>query len=210
MGDAFIARQFDDDDGFVRHDFCLKDLDTSSEWMRSAAEYNAKMRSSASAVNKVKDAAKAAQQKATNKKAASAKKLKKDGNGAFQSGEWAAACQHYTAALDAMGLPAGHEASEVDAADIPWALRTLAPALYSNRSAAEMKLGKYDAALADAIMCTRFKPDWSKAWGRKFDALVALERLDEAGEAIEEALKLAPDAKDLVARRDTLSARLQS
>ena len=64
------------------------------------------------------------------------------------SGEWAAKCQHYTAALEAMDMTAREAAdasgpAEIKTEDVPFALRTFAPALYSNRSAAEAKLGKY-------------------------------------------------------------------
>ena len=32
MGDCFIGKQFDDDNGFKRFDFSIKDLNTSLSW----------------------------------------------------------------------------------------------------------------------------------------------------------------------------------
>ena len=34
VGDAFIGKQFDDENGFYRHDFTTKDLNTSLPWFK--------------------------------------------------------------------------------------------------------------------------------------------------------------------------------
>lgn len=50
----------------------------------------------------------------------------------------------------------------------------------SNRSAAYIKLEKWNEALNDAVMSTKLKPDWGKAWGRLGAALYGQDKLDEA------------------------------
>ena len=54
---------------------------------------------------------------------------------------------------------------------------------YSNRSAASCKLGDYLAALEDAELCIKLKPDWPKSYGRKGRALQGLGFLQLAVEA---------------------------
>ena len=62
----------------------------------------------------------------------------------------------------------------------------------SNRSAAYIKLEKYDMALIDAVNTTKLKPDWGKAWGRLGAALYGKNKLDEALVAYNKANELEP------------------
>ena len=65
-------------------------------------------------------------------------------------------------------------------------------AVLSNRSAAYLKLEKYDLALVDAVKTTKLKPEWGKAWGRLGAALYGLEKLDESLVAYNKANELEP------------------
>lgn len=40
LGDAFIGKQFDDDNGFRRYDFTIEDLSTSLPWFKAAKQLN--------------------------------------------------------------------------------------------------------------------------------------------------------------------------
>jgi stress-induced-phosphoprotein 1 len=62
----------------------------------------------------------------------------------------------------------------------------------SNRSAAYIKLEKWNEALNDAVMSTKLKPDWGKAWGRLGAALYGQDKLDEALVAYNKAYELEP------------------
>ena len=62
----------------------------------------------------------------------------------------------------------------------------------SNRSAAYIKLEKWNDALKDAVMSTKLKPDWGKAWGRLGAALYGQNKLDEALVAYNKANELEP------------------
>ena len=62
----------------------------------------------------------------------------------------------------------------------------------SNRSAAYIKLEKWNEALNDAVMSTKLKPDWGKAWGRLGAALYGQNKLDEALVAYNKANELEP------------------
>jgi len=65
-------------------------------------------------------------------------------------------------------------------------------AVLSNRSAAYIKMGKYNLALEDAVKTTKLKPDWGKAWGRLGAALYGMEKMDESLVAYNKANQLEP------------------
>lgn len=52
--------------------------------------------------------------------------------------------------------------------------------LYSNRSAAFAKAGKYDEALTDAERTIELNPTWPKGYSRKCAALTGLQKYPEA------------------------------
>lgn len=91
--------------------------------------------------------------------------LKEKGNEALQKGDFNAAIKHYA------------EAIELDCEN---------HVLFSNRSAAYCKAGKYEAALRDAEMCIRLKPDWAKGYSRKGAALEFLSQLRKAKQCYED------------------------
>lgn len=66
--------------------------------------------------------------------------------------------------------------------------------LYSNRSAAYLKLNKLDEALKDGTKCTELDAQWAKGHTRKGDALYALKRYTDAYNAYNASARLATDA----------------
>jgi stress-induced-phosphoprotein 1 len=52
--------------------------------------------------------------------------------------------------------------------------------LFSNRSAAYLKAGKYQLALEDAEKTVQLNPTWAKGYSRKGASLHALQRYEEA------------------------------
>jgi stress-induced-phosphoprotein 1 len=97
----------------------------------------------------------------------SSEELKAKGNAALQKENYEEAIQHYT------------EATKLDPNN---------HILYSNRSAAYAKIGKYRDSLADAEKTISLKKDWPKGYSRKGAALELLEKFDEAIKTYEEGL----------------------
>ena len=61
---------------------------------------------------------------------------------------------------------------------------------HSNRSAANTRAKKYDAAVNDAARCIALKPDWARGYSRHGYALYSLARYEEAAVAYQNGLDL--------------------
>ncbi len=79
----------------------------------------------------------------------------RQGNHFFHKKEYARAIEAYNGALT--GLPN-------DAA------------VYSNRSVAYLKEREFEKSLADAEMCIKLRPEWSKGWYRYGNTLLFMEK----------------------------------
>lgn len=94
------------------------------------------------------------------------------GNDAFHAKRWQQAVDFYTQAIALDDGQNNH-------------------VLYSNRSAAFLKLNKADDALKDAVKCIQLKPEYAKGYGRKAEALLLKKKYDlaisEYAEGIERA-----------------------
>ena len=102
--------------------------------------------------------------------------LKSEGNKALESGDFEEAIRKYT---EAIALdPDNH-------------------VLYSNRSAALTKIGRYLEALGDAEKTIGIKQDWPKGFSRKGTALCYLNRYEEAATVFMEGLEIDPDNQQL-------------
>mmetsp|Transcript_24998 Transcript_24998/g.54365 ORF Transcript_24998/g.54365 Transcript_24998/m.54365 type:complete len:322 (+) Transcript_24998:211-1176(+) len=77
--------------------------------------------------------------------------------------------------------------------------------LYSNRSAALLKLKKVTKAMEDAEECIKLRPEWEKGYFRKGAVLEEQENLTAALEVYQHALKLNPDNKELSAKTRILT-----
>uniref|UniRef100_A0A7S3AE38 Uncharacterized protein n=1 Tax=Haptolina ericina TaxID=156174 RepID=A0A7S3AE38_9EUKA len=100
---------------------------------------------------------------------------KKEGNAAFKGGEYQQAAVFYTEAL---------------------ALDDSQHALYSNRAACFLKLGRYDQAKDDAEACIRIDPKFPKGHFRLALAQQALEQFGDACTSFNKVLDLEPNNKD--------------
>nr|AAB49720.1 transformation-sensitive protein homolog [Acanthamoeba castellanii] len=101
---------------------------------------------------------------------------KNKGNAAMSAGDFKAAVEHYTNAIQ--HDPQNH-------------------VLYSNRSAAYASLKDYDQALADGEKTVELKPDWSKGYSRKGAALCYLGRYADAKAAYAAGLEVEPTNEQL-------------
>jgi G3E family GTPase len=80
--------------------------------------------------------------------------------------------------------------------------------LFSNRAAALTKLGRFEAALADADAAVASRPDWPKAHFRRGAALFGARRFADAVAAYEAGLTLEPGNASLAQGRDLALATM--
>ena len=110
---------------------------------------------------------------------------------AWNEGDYKRAIDHFTKALST---------SNVEPA--------LQLVLYSNRSAAYLKLKNYAEAIQDAEKCIDVDASWIKGYTRKGDALYASGKLKEASAAYSAGLKKDPNDKTLLEKSAQLNASL--
>lgn len=102
--------------------------------------------------------------------------LKAKGNAAFASKDYQGAIQHYNDAIAAASSPE-------DAVHV----------LYSNRSACYAGLKDWSHALDDAEACIKANPSFAKGYGRKGAALHGARKLEDAVDAYQAGLEIAPE-----------------
>jgi len=114
--------------------------------------------------------------------------LKSKGNAALQNNQNDEAIKFYT------------EAIEIDAKN---------HILFSNRSAAYAKAGKFNEALEDGDKTIQLKKDWPKGYSRKGAALELLEKFEEAKKVYEEGLQFDSSNAQLVESLNKVKEKLE-
>lgn len=113
-----------------------------------------------------------------------AQRAKSAGAASWAAGQYEQAIEHFTAAINSGG-------------DKEF-LRTI----YSNRSAAFLKLNRLEDALRDGVKCVEIDSQWAKGHTRKGDALYAIRRYTEAYNAYNAGLRISPNDAALQEKRD--------
>jgi hypothetical protein len=111
--------------------------------------------------------------------------LKDEGSACWSRGAYEEAKEKFTEALQ---LILDHSSSDIT----PTERKELLKILYSNRSAAYLKLNKKNESYEDATKCVSMDTTWSKGFIRQGDALYALGKYTECLAAYESALLLTP------------------
>lgn len=99
---------------------------------------------------------------------------KSDGTTAWSAGSYSLAAEHFTTAINLGGD------------------KEFLKVLYSNRSAAYLKLNKITEALKDGNKCVELDSSWAKGYVRKGDALLASKQFTEAYNAYNSAARISP------------------
>ncbi|KAG8942241.1 hypothetical protein FRC03_003493 [Tulasnella sp. 419] len=118
-------------------------------------------------------------------------KAKEDGNNSYKQKNWAQAINHY------------NTSANIAATRFPWEpaalVRDELAIVICNRSAAYWASEDFASALVDADVVIQLKRPWSKGHFRKAKALVGLDRLEEARDALMLGLQFEPDSAEMLA-----------
>lgn len=126
-----------------------------------------------------------------------AQALKAEGNEAWSKGDYLKAVEHFTSAIE---QTPSDESSHKDFLKI----------IFSNRSAAYLKMGRSPAALKDANKCIQLDQDWPKGYTRKGDALLASKQFTEAYNAYNSGLRVAPNDTSLKEKAEQAMRAIQN
>ena len=217
LGDAFLAKMFDDQDGFERQDVKIADLASDAPWVREAAAVNA---------NRTDPAAAAAQlgvspgsgkpppppppAEPLSERLPLAAKAKAAGTELFKQGDVPGAAAKYTEAADLLrGAGSGGGASsgvvEMDVSDEggappPDPEREASELLVTcliNLSMCRMKQGRPTCALEACDRALAIDETAGKAWFRRGQACMHLEQYPAAQKNLHRAATLLPSSKEV-------------
>lgn len=109
-------------------------------------------------------------------------RFKNEGTIAYSKGDFNTAVSQFSAAIE-RGNPAED--------------KEILKLLHSNRSAAYYNLKQYEKSLDDGTRCIELDQQWPKGYGRKGDALLALQRYGDAYNAYNAGLRISPADQSL-------------
>eukprot|EP00967_Tisochrysis_lutea_P148307 scaffold283084_cov39-Tisochrysis_lutea.AAC.1 len=198
MGDAFVAKAWDDQEGFERQNFRASDLGSDKEWVKSARLCNENRGSVNDAAQKL-----AALNGPTNtwaepnltlnERLERAGTLRANGTECFKANDFDGAADAYSGALSLL-QPAPHDfgvdqgSARVDELRLPCLLNLAACRLRQSRP--------YDAISAcDAAI--EIDQTSAKGWFRRGQACSALGQYDAAKKNLLQACKLAPSSREI-------------
>ena len=209
-GDAFIARVWDDQEGFERHDFGMKDLASDAPWvleacarnqLRPGLEQTAKQLGVGQSAGPTQPSEPDLPPDARLERAAA---LRAAGAERFKAGEHAAAAAEYRAAVSLFEpAPSGDAAlSDAQRSVADGARHTC----LVNLAACELRLDRPYDALAACDRAVAIDETNAKAWYRRGQACMALSQFGAARKDLTRAAKLAPASREV---RDELQKAVE-
>lgn len=129
--------------------------------------------------------------------------VKLAGNVLYQSKDWGAAVQAYSAGL--------RQVPDFEEVEMPVEARQACAVLYTNRSAARYALGQHVGSLSDAQCAQQLDPTWWKAHWRVGSALLKMEPRVERSEQMIAAFELCVNSPTLPeAQREKMGKYLEN
>ena len=118
---------------------------------------------------------------------------KAKGSDAWSKGDYQGSITHFTSAIELSSTVTSSSCSTG---------KDFLKVLYSNRSAAYLKLNKVTEALRDSNKCIEIDSTWSKGYTRKGDALFSSKQYTEAYNAYNAGLRISPNDSTLTEKSE--------
>ena len=202
-GDAFLAKVWDDQDGFIRHDLTIADVSSDADWVAEARQRNANRTdpNAAAAQLKALDTSCKAKPKVPDaplaERLASAAAAKAAGTELFKQGDLEGAAGRYEEALTLFGAEAGLETDAAcDLADVKAASELLVVCLV-NLAACRLKQERPYDAIAACDRAVALDDQAGKAWYRRGQACMALGQYGAARKNLTRAATLLPSSREV-------------
>lgn len=202
-GDAFVAKVWDDQEGFVRNDLFVADLQSDAPWVHEAAARNAsrlnpnETQAHMDAITSGHAAAEAAKPPdlPLAERLSQAQSAKAGGTERFKAGELGEASKGYSEALRLLG-PGAVGDEVVDEADVA-AARELRLVSLVNLSMCKLRLSKPYEAINACDRAIEIDEDAGKAWFRRGQACLALQQYGTARKNFGRAAALMPNSREV-------------
>jgi len=200
-GDAFVAKVWDDQDGFVRHDLCVSDLASDAPWVLEARQRNATRadpKQAAQQLNQLQANAAAVPEPPKAplaERLSSANAAKAAGTDDFKRADITGAAAKYAEAIGCLGGEAGLQ-GEAEAAEKQAAADLLVVCL-TNLAMCRLKEMKPYEALEACDRAVALDEQAGKAWYRRGQACMALQQYGAARKNLTRAAALLPASKEI-------------
>lgn len=198
LGDAFVARAWDDQEGYERQDFRASDLASDEAWVKAARQCNESRGSLDDAARRLADlnAPRATWQEpelALDDRLERAAAGRSRGTDRFKAGDYNAAIKEYEAALALLQpAPADFDAAageaRVDEMRLPCLL---------NLAACRLRQSRPFEAISACDAAVEIDATSAKAWFRRGQACSALGQHEAARKNLLQACKLAPSSREI-------------
>ena len=219
-GDAFLARVWDDQDGFVRHNLVISEISSDAPWVAEASKVNALRQDPAAAAAKLSamksgSAAEPADTRSLAERLDLAKAAKAAGTEQFKAGDVGGAAERYAEAVKLLGDPRQSAGAGVGAAaaasdgagdarvvEVPTeetareALGLLVTTLI-NLATCRLKQEKPYEAIAACDQAVDLDEGAGKAWYRRGQACLALQQYAAARKNLGRAANLMPSSREV-------------
>ena len=198
-GDAFVAKVWDDQDGFVRHDLCVSDLASDAPWVVEAKARNASRADPAAAAQQLSQLRTEAQEPLPTEPLAErlprAAAAKSAGTEAFKKADYDGAASSYEVAISALGAERGVEA-EAEGEGRRAATELLLTCL-TNLAMCRLRQGRPYDAIGACDRVVAIDDCAGKAWFRRGQACMELRQFGAARKNLTRAATLLPSSKEI-------------
>ena len=201
-GDAFVAKLWDDQDGFERHDLRTSDLASDAPWVLEAKQRNEARSDPAAAARQLSalsngGAGAQVPTEPLGQRLSQATAAKASGNERFREADVDGAAVQYDGALKLLGSSSGIEA-DAEATDAEkTASAELLLVCWVNLAACRLRQGQPYAAIEACDAAIAVDDGAGKAWYRRGQACMALEQYGVARKNLARAATLLPSSREV-------------
>ena len=206
VGDAFIARAWDDQDGFERRDFTISDISSDAPWVREAYQMNSQRADPAAAAQQLSAMNQASAKPASAppdrplaERLPDAAAAKGEGTERFKLGDLEGAAAKYSEAVSALSDPEGGVATGGGSAaedDVRGASELLVTSLV-NLATCRLRQERPYEAIECADRALALDEANGKAWFRRGQACMALQQYAAARRNLGRAAQLLPSSREV-------------